>query len=51
MAGSNRAIGATLSLKDGNFFTNMKSAISASNNLKKSLNGTTAGTQAKQAES
>lgn len=45
MAGSNRAIGATLSLKDGNFFTNMKSAVSASNKLKNSLNGTTAGTK------
>ncbi len=45
MAGSNRAIGATLSLKDGNFFTNMKSAVSASNKLKNSLNGTNAGTK------
>lgn len=45
MAGSNRAIGATLSLKDGNFFTNMKSAASASNKLKNSLNGTNAGTK------
>lgn len=33
-------IGATLSLNSGNFFVNMKSAISASNNLKNSLNGT-----------
>lgn len=43
MAGRN--IGATLSLKDGNFFTNMKSAVSASNKLKNSLNGTNAGTK------
>lgn len=35
-----RNIGATLSLKDGNFFANMKSAVSAANNLKISLNGT-----------
>lgn len=41
MAGRN--IGATLSLNNGNFFTNMKSAISASNSLKSTLNGTTAG--------
>ena len=34
---------ATLSLNNGNFFTNMKSAISASNNLKSTLNGTTTG--------
>ena len=38
-----RNIGATLSLNNGNFFTNMKSAISASNNLKSTLNGTTTG--------
>lgn len=38
-----RNIGATLSLNNGNFFTNMKSAISASNSLKSTLNGTTAG--------
>lgn len=38
-----RNIGATLSLNNGNFFTNMKSAISASSNLKNTLNGTTAG--------
>ncbi len=36
-------VGATLSLKDGNFFANIKSAVSASNNLKNTLNGTTAG--------
>ena len=36
-------IGATLSLKDGNFFANVKSAISASNNLKNTLSGTTTG--------
>lgn len=38
-----RNIGATLSLDNGNFFTNMKSAINASNNLKNTLNGTTTG--------
>ena len=38
-----RNIGAPLSLNNGNFFTNMKSAISASNNLKSTLNGTTTG--------
>ena len=38
-----RNIGATLSLNNGNFFTNMKSAISASNQLKNTLNGTTGG--------
>lgn len=38
-----RNIGATLSLNNGNFFTNMKSAINASNNLKNTLNGTTTG--------
>lgn len=38
-----RNIGATLSLNNGNFFTNMKSAVSASNNLKSTLNGTTTG--------
>ena len=38
-----RNIGARLSLNNGNFFTNMKSAISASNNLKSTLNGTTTG--------
>ena len=41
-----RNIGATLSLNNGNFFTNMKSAISASNNLKNTLNGTTGGMKA-----
>lgn len=35
-----RNIGATLSLNNGNFFVNMRSAISASNSLKNSLNGT-----------
>ncbi len=35
-----RNIGATLSLNNGNFFTNMKSAITASNQLKTSLDGT-----------
>ena len=38
-----RNIGATLSLNNGNFFTNMKSAVSASNNLRSSLNGITTG--------
>nr|DAH06873.1 MAG TPA: minor tail protein [Caudoviricetes sp.] len=38
-----RSIGATLSLNNGNFFTNMKSAVSASNNLKNTLNGTSSG--------
>lgn len=38
-----RNIGATLSLNNGNFFANMKSAVSASNNLKNTLNGTTSG--------
>ena len=41
MAGRN--VGATLSLNQGNFFTNMKSAINASNNLKKTLSSTTSG--------
>lgn len=35
-----RNIGATLSLNNGNFFTNMKSAITASSKLKVSLDGT-----------
>ena len=38
-----KSIGATLSLKNGNFFTNIKSAINASNNLKSSLGGSTSG--------
>ena len=38
-----RNIGATLSLNNGNFFTNMKSAVNASNNLKKSLGSATGG--------
>ena len=38
-----KGIGATLSLKNGNFFTNIKSAINASNNLKSSLGGSTSG--------
>ena len=38
-----RNIGATLSLNNGNFFVNMKSAVNASNNLRNSLNGTTSG--------
>lgn len=38
MAGRN--IGATLTLKDGNFFANMKSAVNASNKLRDTLNGT-----------
>lgn len=38
-----RNIGATLSLNNGNFFTNMKSAINASNKLKGELNSTTGG--------
>ena len=33
-------IGATLSLKDGNFFTNMKKAQNESNNLRSTLNNT-----------
>ena len=41
MAG--RSIGATLTLNNGNFFTNMKSAVNASNNLRNTLNGTTTG--------
>lgn len=36
-----RNLGATLSLKEGNFFTNIKSAVSATDNLKKKLGGTT----------
>ena len=35
-----RNIGATLSLKEGNFFANIKSAVSATEGLKKSLGGT-----------
>lgn len=38
-----RNIGATLSLNNGNFFTNMKSAVTASNNLRTSLSSTTGG--------
>lgn len=36
-------IGATLTLNNGNFFTNMKSAVTASKKLYTSLNGTTGG--------
>lgn len=38
-----RNIGATLSLNNGNFFTNMKSAVNASKSLKQSLSSTTSG--------
>lgn len=37
-----RNIGATLSLKEGNFFTNIKSAMSATDNLKKKVGSATA---------
>lgn len=38
-----RNIGATLTLKDGNFSSNIKSAVSGSKNLKSALGGTTSG--------
>ena len=41
-----KKIGATLSLKEGNFFTNLKSATSATQGFKKNLTGTTSALKA-----